>query len=239
MLLGGVKVVDRGEAERRLRDERKAAHKKHRRDKKQAKSKHQRHRSADGGGSSSGGDEKIGSKQRSRGRKQQWDDPDDSGGSDSDGDGGGGGGGGGGGQREDWMTKPMARPKTDAQLAAEEEEREQAEEDRRRQDPDRVVMSVSRRQRRHCAALYCALVCGTGRLRPAAGFDCMHWATHGCCCCRSGSSTRTSKPVDRGCPMSGSKRQRLRHGRQPGWATAVPAGASRRSSGRRSRQRLM
>lgn len=40
------------------------------------------------------------------------------------------------------MTKPMQRPKTDAQLAAEEEEQERQEEEEQRRDPDRPFVSV-------------------------------------------------------------------------------------------------
>lgn len=47
-------------------------------------------------------------------------------------------------QREDWMTKPMVRPKTDAQLEAEEEERQRREEEEKRRDPDRPFVSVRR-----------------------------------------------------------------------------------------------
>lgn len=105
-----------------------------------------------GGSSSDGG----GGMPRRRRRREQWDDPDDSGSdSGSEGEqglagqrGGSGGAGddaGGGPQREDWMTKPMARQKTDAQLAAEEEERERAAEEERKRDPDRPFVSVRAR----------------------------------------------------------------------------------------------
>lgn len=113
------------------------------------KSKHKpsrRHASdsdACGGSSSDGG----GAAPGRRRRREEWDDPEDSGsGSGSDGeqgvDGQLGRGRGAAAQREDWMTKPMARPKTDAQLAAEEEERERAAEEARKRDPDRQFVSV-------------------------------------------------------------------------------------------------
>lgn len=93
-----------------------------------------------GGGSSSDGGGAIGRRGR---RREQWEDPSDSG-SDSEGGGGpsGAGAGGSGAQREDWMTKPMARQKTDEQLAAEEEERAAKEAEARRRDPDQPFVSV-------------------------------------------------------------------------------------------------
>ncbi|PSC69918.1 CWF19 2 [Micractinium conductrix] len=149
-MLSGIKLVDRGQAEALAREEDKARRraakkeKKDRRkkDKKQKQGK-KRHDGSDsdgggGGGSSSDGGGAVGG----RLRRQQWSDPDNSSGSDSDGGGGAGGGCGaaGGLQREDWMSKPKARAKTDAQLAEEEEARQEAEASQRR-DPDKPFVS--------------------------------------------------------------------------------------------------
>ncbi|EFN55254.1 hypothetical protein CHLNCDRAFT_134588 [Chlorella variabilis] len=104
-------------------------------EKKSSKHKKQHDSSSGGGGGSSDEGGKLGGGGRRRGRGQPWDDP--SSGSDSDGEGGLASG----AQREDWMTKPMQRPKTDAQLAAEEEEQERQEEEEQRRDPDRPFVS--------------------------------------------------------------------------------------------------
>ncbi|KAL4428538.1 hypothetical protein ABPG75_002627 [Micractinium tetrahymenae] len=157
-MLSGVHVVDRSAAERLVREEKeqqrkeKKEKKRHKKEKKTKQKSGRRHAASDsdgGGGSSSDGG---GAAPGRRLRREQWDDPEDSD-SGSEGEGAGqlgaarGGGGGGGDdagaglQREDWMTKPQARQKTDAQLAAEEEERERAEEEARKRDPDRPFVS--------------------------------------------------------------------------------------------------